>query len=879
MKKNFLFLLCMTLHILSFGQSDTWSVKFSDAIHSRYQPTINAMTNKGWEYSNGIILHGMEKVYNWTNDVRYFNYIKAYVDTYVDASGNITGLGKTVDKIQPGVLCLFLYEKTGELKYKTAATNLVNYMYDNFYKTPDGGFWHKSEQNTTSYTYYHVMMVDGMYMLHPFLTKYAHMFNQPSLYDEATFQLLFLASKVMYSPRTLPKHAWEYYDYKTWSSSTTHESTDVWSRGTGWYIMALADVLEFLPTSHANYSAVLELFQRMASGVAANQHPTSGLWYQVVDKRTETGNWTESSGSGMFVYALKKGVDNGWLDAATYTPVINKGWEGMKTQIGTLADGPQIKQFCVASGVVNNTAAYYSLGKTNCPTSYPWSGTQHPHGYCGILMAASAMEFPIATVPVTGVILSPSSAILSVGETQQLTATVSPTNATNRAVTWSSSNTGVATVSSAGLVTGSGAGTAVITAKTSDGGFTAISTVTVTAVTPCTTIQNQAESGTYTSGTTVDSNYSGYTGTGFVNTPNTVGSYLQITVTALIAGTHDFNVRFANGTTTNRTVSVSVNGTTVIASLSMAGTGAWSTWSTSAFSASLVAGTNTIRFTALTSGGLANIDRVDMCQKYIPATGVLVSPASVTLTPGGKQQLTASVQPANASYPSVTWSSGNTGVATVNSSGLITAVTSGTTVITATTGNGLTSSAQVTVSSIPVTGVTVNPALTLLKVGDQSALTAIIEPANATNQNVTWNSSNTSVATVSSSGVVTALAEGTANITVTTADGNFTSVCPVTSYLIHITGISVTPSTAAITVGENITLTASVTPTDANNLNYTWSTSNNDIATVSSTGVVTGIAAGTAMITATTQDGGYTSNCEVTVSNIPVTGVNVSRLH
>ncbi len=406
--KRYIVLFLMINWVSGYGQSNTWSVKFSDAIISRYQPTINAMTNKGWEYSNGIILHGMEKVYRWTNDADYLNYIKAYVDAWTDTGGNVSDMVPSVDEIQPGMLCLFLYEKTGQIKYKNAATNIKNYVFNNFSKTPDGGFWHKSQGTTTSYTYYHVMMVDGMYMLHPFLTKYAYMFNEPGLYDEVTFQLLHLASKVMYPPRTLPKHAWEYYDYKTWSSSTTHESTDVWSRGTGWYMMALADVLEYLPTSHANYAAVLELFQRMASGVASYQNATTGLWFQVVDKPSDASNWIETSGSGMFIYALKKGIDNGWLNSATYTPVVNSAWAGIQNYISVLSDGgPQIRQFCVATGVVDNTTAYYNLAKTNCPTAIPWSGTQHPHGYCGILMAASAMEFPIVNSLPTISITSP----------------------------------------------------------------------------------------------------------------------------------------------------------------------------------------------------------------------------------------------------------------------------------------------------------------------------------------------------------------------------------------------------------------------------------------------------------------------------------------
>ena len=480
-RKIFLSIVFLAISFASFSQANTWSVKFSDAIVSRYQPTINTMTSKGWEYSNAIILHGMEMVYLQTNTAAYLNYIKAYVDAYVDANGNVTGLGTTVDKIQPGVLCLFLYEKTGDVRYKTAATNIKNYLLStspvNFNKTPDGGYWHKNDGN-----YNNVMMADGMYMLHPFLAKYGALFNDNTCFDVATFQMLLFASHVMYSPRTLPKHAWDYSKIQVWADPTTGESTDVWSRGTGWFMMALVDVLQYLPTSHANYNAILSLFQRMSTGVAAAQIATSGLWYQVVDKPTYSGNWTESSGSGMFIYALKKGVMNGWLDSATYTPIINKGWTGLQTQIGTLTDGPQIKQFCVATGAANNTAAYIALGKTNCPTGYPASGTQHPHGYCAVLMAASQMEFPIVTIPVTGISVSPATVTNTVGSTQQLTSVISPSTATNKTITWSSDKASVATVTASGLVTSVSAGSATITAKTQDGSFTATSVITATTV-------------------------------------------------------------------------------------------------------------------------------------------------------------------------------------------------------------------------------------------------------------------------------------------------------------------------------------------------------------------------------------------------------------
>ncbi len=338
------------------------------------------------------------KLYNETDSVKYLNYIKAYIDLYVNASGTVTGLGTTVDKIQPGVVCLFLYEKTGQSKYLNAAINIKNYLLStspiNFNKTPDGGYWHKNDGAMNN-----VMMVDGMYMLHPFLVRCGHVLNDPTLYDAATFQLLHMGIKAMPAPATLPKHAWDYTKSRVWANTTTGMSTDTWSRGTGWYMMALADVLEYLPTTHSNYAAILELFQRMSSGVAANQHvinANTSLWYQVVDKPLQSGNYDESSGSGMFVYALKKGVDHGWLDSATYLPVCRKGWAGMQTKIGTYTDGkPQIQGFCPATNVLNTTAAYTALLPVNCPVA---SGTQHPHGYCGILMATSSMEFPTVKV-------------------------------------------------------------------------------------------------------------------------------------------------------------------------------------------------------------------------------------------------------------------------------------------------------------------------------------------------------------------------------------------------------------------------------------------------------------------------------------------------
>ena len=146
----------------------------------------------------------------------------------------------------------------------------------------------------------------------------------------------------------------------------------------------------------------------------------------------------------------------------------------------------------------------------------------------------------------------------------------------------------------------------------------------------------------------------------------------------------------------------------------------------------------------------------------------------------------------------------------------------------------------------------------------------MVEPANATNKAVTWSSDNISVATVDANGLVTAVAEGSATITVTTEDGNKTATCEVTvtTATVPVTGVTLDPTSLTLNVNQTATLTATITPNDATNQNVTWTSDNPSVATVSG-GVVTAVAPGEATITATTQDGSFDATCTVTV-NKPV---------
>ena len=255
----------------------------------------------------------------------------------------------------------------------------------------------------------------------------------------------------------------------------------------------------------------------------------------------------------------------------------------------------------------------------------------------------------------------------------------------------------------------------------------------------------------------------------------------------------------------------------------------------------------------------------------ISVTGVKLNKSAETLTVGGTTTLTAIITPDNATNKEVTWKSSNEKVATVDQSGKVTAVGAGEATITVTTKDGgHKATCTVTVNeneqNVPVSGVSIS-GNTEINEGATTQLKATVTPSSATNKNVTWESSNTAVATVDNKGLVTGIKEGTTTITVTTEDNGKTASCTVTvkSTRTEVDGVSISGNTN-IKENEKTQLKATVTPSSATNKNVTWESSNTAVATVDSNGLVTGVKEGTATITVTTEDGGKTATCTVNVS-------------
>lgn len=230
---------------------------------------------------------------------------------------------------------------------------------------------------------------------------------------------------------------------------------------------------------------------------------------------------------------------------------------------------------------------------------------------------------------------------------------------------------------------------------------------------------------------------------------------------------------------------------------------------------------------------------------------------------GDTARLKVYFEPEEATNQNVIWSSSDSNVATVDGSGRVAGVALGSATITATSEDGgFTAKCEVTVvnTSTAAQSVSLNKTSLDLAVGKSAQLSAAIEPAAATNQNVTWSSSNTEVATVDTSGRVTAIAAGEAVVTVKTEDGGHKATCTV--YVTDGSSLSISPGTLTVTVGNTGTLTASLTGSSAK---LEWSTSDRKIATVQN-GIVTGVAPGSAVITVQSRDGKLKATANVTVT-------------
>lgn len=327
----------------------SWAVKMADAVMNRNDSLIRYNgKNPKYEYDLAFLASAIDKLAS--TDPKYATYAKAYIDYFVQDSGVIIGHKMSdynIDRVRPGLNMLELYQRTGDEKYKLAIGTLVKQM-ENQPRTKAGGFWHKN-------IYPYQMWLDGLYMASPFLARYAHDFNQPQWFDEVTFQLKEVYTRTLDNNTGLLYHAWDESRAERWCNPETGQSKHFWSRAEGWYLMAIVDVLDYLPENHPERAAIIEILNKVSAALVKVQDEKTGLWYQVLDKAGEERNYLEASGTAMFIYAFAKGAKKGYLDKI-YLDIANNAFDNMvQVMVKTGADGlPVLTNTCGACGLGGN---------------------------------------------------------------------------------------------------------------------------------------------------------------------------------------------------------------------------------------------------------------------------------------------------------------------------------------------------------------------------------------------------------------------------------------------------------------------------------------------------------------------------------------------
>ncbi len=327
--KRFTFVLGIVL-VAVFGlaaQTTPLSERLADTamnriwVDARNQPGIPPK----WNYEQGVILKAIDAMWNTTGDPKYFRHIQKGMDHWIDESGNHKDYHLeeyNIDHVTPALAMMIMYRATGNDKYRKMV-DLFRSQLRTHPRTNEGGFWHKK-------IYPFQMWLDGLYMGQPFYAEYSQVFAEDN-WDDIANQFVWMEKHSRDEKTGLLYHGWDESKQQKWADKTTGRSPHVWGRAMGWYAMGLVDTLEYFPRNHPRRGELIAILEREAAAIEKYQDKKTGVWYDIIDLPERKPNYIESSASAMFVYAIARGVREGWLPEK-YMKVAVSGWNGIKKE-------------------------------------------------------------------------------------------------------------------------------------------------------------------------------------------------------------------------------------------------------------------------------------------------------------------------------------------------------------------------------------------------------------------------------------------------------------------------------------------------------------------------------------------------------------------
>lgn len=332
------------------NEKPKWSIQMANTIMNQYDSLINydGRGNVDWSYDVAMLAMSIGKL--GVVDKKYSDYMKTYYDYFIKEDGTITHYHAdeyNIDRINPAKGLFILYKESGDEKYNKGIPQFVEQM-KLHPKTNSGGFWHKQ-------IYPYQMWLDGIYMGSPFLAQYAKEYNAPEWFDVVSFQVLHIYEKTLDPKTGLLYHAWDESKEQRWCNPVTGQSPHFWSRAIGWYLMAIVDILDYLPGDHPDRTSMIKILNDEIDALLKVADKKTGLWYQVIDQGDREGNYIEGSGSCMYTYAMAKAANKGYI-GASYKSIANEKFDAIIQELITTDKNGNLvlKNVCGGCGLGGN---------------------------------------------------------------------------------------------------------------------------------------------------------------------------------------------------------------------------------------------------------------------------------------------------------------------------------------------------------------------------------------------------------------------------------------------------------------------------------------------------------------------------------------------
>lgn len=257
-----------------------------------------------WNYIDGCMMTSLIELYKATNDEKYLDFVKTYVDYYVREDGTILGYEMdkySTDDVSESRILFDLYKFTGEEKYNKAIEMCYQQILTHP-RTKEGNFWHKK-------IYPNQVWLDGLYMMQVFYTRYETERNKFKNYSDIVGQFKNVYDIMRDKETGLYYHAYDSSKSMFWANKETGLSQNYWLRSIGWYTVALIDVYDYMDEQmYDEWHTIKEIFKDTIDSILKYQDKESKMFYQVPNFPGREKNYLETSGSCMIAYAILKGV-------------------------------------------------------------------------------------------------------------------------------------------------------------------------------------------------------------------------------------------------------------------------------------------------------------------------------------------------------------------------------------------------------------------------------------------------------------------------------------------------------------------------------------------------------------------------------------------